>query len=132
MAATQPGHVMPRFYLLSTAINGFLAVVLGAFGAHALKAILLPELLEIWQTAVHYQMFHGLALLAVAGFAQAGNTSRALQWSGRLFIAGLLIFCGSLYLLALTDIRALGAITPIGGVAWLIAWALLGKAAYLR
>ena len=120
---------MTRFYLLCTAINGFLVVVFGAFGAHALKTRLLPELLDTWQTSVHYQMFHGLALLAVAGMAQAGNSSRALLWSGRLFIAGLVIFCGSLYLLALTGHRFLGAITPVGGVAWLIAWALLGKTA---
>ena len=120
---------MSRFYLLCTAINGFLVVVFGAFGAHALKAHLLPELLETWQTSVQYQMFHGLALLAVAGVSHAGNASRTLQWSGRLFLAGLLIFCGSLYLLALTGHRFLGAITPIGGVAWLIAWVLLGKAA---
>lgn len=120
---------MSRFYLLCTAVNGFLVVMLGAFGAHALKAHLLPELLETWQTSVQYQMFHGLALLAVAGFAHTGNNSRALLWSGRLFLAGLLIFCGSLYLLALTGHRVLGAITPIGGVAWLVAWALLAKAA---
>jgi uncharacterized membrane protein YgdD (TMEM256/DUF423 family) len=120
---------MTRRYLLLAAINGFVVVVLGAFGAHALEARLSAALLDTWHTAVQYQMFHTLGLLVVAAFAATQTATLALQWSGRLFAAGLLLFCGSLYLLALTGIRGLGAITPIGGVAWLAAWALLARVA---
>jgi uncharacterized membrane protein YgdD (TMEM256/DUF423 family) len=120
---------MSRHYLLATALNGFLAVAFGAFGAHALEARLGPELLHTWQTAVQYQMFHSLGLLAVALWKPDATSSAALRWSGRLFLAGIVLFCGSLYLLALTNVRILGAVTPIGGVAWLAAWMLLGKVA---
>lgn len=120
---------MSRFYLLSAALNGFLCVALGAFGAHALEGRINVSLLTTYQTAVQYQMFHVTALLAVAWMAQRGRTA-ALQWSGRLFIAGIVLFSGSLYLLALTGIRVLGAITPIGGVALLAAWLLLARAAW--
>ncbi len=121
---------MARFYILCLAVNGLLAVTLGAFGAHALKNWLTPELLETYHTAVQYQMFHSVALLAVAWLAQSDKGGAALRWSGGLFIAGLLLFCGSLYLLALSGQHWLGAITPAGGVALLAAWALLAKAAW--
>jgi hypothetical protein len=121
---------MGRFYILCLAVNGLLAVTLGAFGAHALKNWLTPELLETYHTAVQYQMFHSVALLAVAWLAQSDKGGAALRWSGGLFIAGLLLFCGSLYLLALSGQHWLGAITPVGGVALLAAWALLAKAAW--
>jgi uncharacterized membrane protein YgdD (TMEM256/DUF423 family) len=121
---------MARFYILCLAVNGLLAVTLGAFGAHALKNWLTPELLETYHTAVQYQMFHSVALLAVAWLAQSDKGGAALRWSGGLFIAGLLLFCGSLYLLALSGQHWLGAITPVGGVALLAAWALLAKAAW--
>ena len=121
---------MARFYILCLAVNGLLAVTLGAFGAHALKNWLTPELLETYHTAVQYQMFHSVALLVVAWLAQSDKGGAALRWSGGLFIAGLLLFCGSLYLLALSGQHWLGAITPVGGVALLAAWALLAKAAW--
>lgn len=120
---------MSRHYLMLTALNGFVVVVLGAFGAHALEARLSPEMMTIWHTAVQYQMFHTSGLLAVVWLARENAASTTLRWSGRLFIAGLVIFCGSLYILALSGVRMLGAITPIGGVAWLIAWFMLGKTA---
>ncbi len=120
---------MSRFYLLCTAINGFLAVAFGAFGAHALKSWFTPELLDTYRTSVQYQMFHSVGLLAVAWLAQSGKAGPALKWSGSLFIAGLVLFCGSLYLLALSGQHWLGAVTPVGGVALLAAWLLLGKAA---
>jgi uncharacterized membrane protein YgdD (TMEM256/DUF423 family) len=120
---------MSRHYLFATALNGFFAVAFGAFGAHALEARMSPELLHTWQTAVQYQMFHGLGLLAIALWRSDTANVSTLLWSGRLFLAGIVLFCGSLYLLALTEVRLLGAITPIGGVAWLVAWMLLGKAA---
>jgi uncharacterized membrane protein YgdD (TMEM256/DUF423 family) len=118
---------MSRFYLLCAAGNGFLVVALGAFGAHALKLLLTPAQLTVWDTSVQYQMFQTLGLLAVAWLAQGGKTGTALRWAGRLFLAGLCLFSGSLYLLALTELRWLGAVTPIGGVAFLLAWGLLGK-----
>lgn len=120
---------MPRHYWFYTAVNGLVVVMLGAFGAHGLEGHLSVGALQTWHTAVQYQMFHAVGLVAVASLLQAGNREPVLLWSGRLFVAGLLIFCGSLYLLALTGIKLLGAITPIGGVAWLVAWGLLGKAA---
>ena len=120
---------MSRFYVWCLAVNSLLAVLLGAFGAHALKSWLTPELLDTYRTAVQYQMFHSTALLAVAWLAQSGSSGAVLKWSGGLFITGLVLFCGSLYLLALSGQHWLGAITPVGGVAWLAAWALLAKAA---
>ena len=119
---------MSRRYLLYTAINAFIVVALGAFGAHALEARLSEASLQTWQTAVQYQMFHTIGLFAVASLARHFN-STALRWSGRLFVAGIVLFCCSLYMLALTGLKQLGAVTPIGGLAWLIAWALLAKAA---
>ncbi len=118
---------MSRFYLLCMAVNAFLAVAFGAFGAHALKSWLTPELLETYRTSVQYQMFHCVGLLAVAWLAQGGKAGAALKWSGCLFIVGLILFCGSLYLLALSGQHWLGAVTPVGGLAFLAAWALLAK-----
>ena len=103
------------------AIFGFLSVAAGAFGAHGLKSILPPDRLEIFETAVRYQMFHALALLAAG---QLGAARAA--WS---FFLGILIFSGSLYLLVLTGRRGLGAVTPIGGVLFLAGWIFLALAA---
>ena len=123
---------MSRFYLLCMAVNSFLAVAFGAFGAHALKTWFTPELLETYHTSVQYQMFHSVGLLAVAWLAQSEPGGATLKWSGRLFIFGLILFCGSLYMLALSGQHWLGAVTPIGGVALLAAWLLLGKSALAR
>lgn len=102
--------------------GAFSAVALGAFGAHALRARLEPGELAIYQTAVQYQFYHALALvLWELGWRFGSLRSR---WVPRLFSAGIVLFSGSLYALVLTGVRALGAITPIGGLAWLIAWAL--------
>lgn len=117
-----------RTALLLAAVFGFTGVALGAFAAHGLKEILTPELLVIFETGARYQMVHALALLGVAALPGVVR--------GRLgitvvvcFAVGIVIFSGSLYALALTDIRRLGAITPIGGVAFLIGWAGLLVAA---
>ncbi len=115
---------MERTFAGLGAIFGFLAVALGAFGAHALKARLTPEDLEIFETGVRYQMYHALALFAVAWAATRwpeANTTLA----GWAFVVGILIFSGSLYLLVGTGARWLGAITPLGGVALLLGWATL-------
>lgn len=110
------------------AINGFLAVAAGAFGAHALKERLSPERLDTWELAARYQMFHALALLAVALLASRGG--RLVTASGWCFVAGIAVFSGSLYLLAASGTRWLGAITPLGGLALLAGWALLAIGAW--
>lgn len=101
---------------------GFLSVALGAFGAHGLKAILSPEDLTIFQTGVTYQFTHTLAY-GLCALAMPESKSRT--WAMRFFLIGILIFSGSLYLLVLTQMRWLGAITPIGGVSFLIGWGCL-------
>ena len=110
------------------AVMGGVAVLLGAFGAHALKARVSPDLLVVFETGVRYQMYHALALLAV-GLAASRWPGPWLQASGWLFTAGILIFSGSLYLLVGTGIRALGAVTPIGGLCFLAGWTTLAIAA---
>lgn len=115
------------FFGLGSA-SGFVAVALGAFAAHALKNRLPPDLLAVFEVGVRYQMYHALALLAVA-WASTQWPSPALTAGGWLFVAGTVIFSGSLYALALSGERWLGAITPIGGVALLAGWACLAWAA---
>ena len=110
--------------LTIAAISGLLAVVLGAFGAHALKKMISPEMLEVYKTGVQYQFYHTFALLAV-GILMHFKTSKALQWSGYLFVLGILLFSGSLYGMTITGIKGLGIITPFGGTVWIAAWFLL-------
>lgn len=125
-----PALKLPSLFIVLAAASGLLAVALGAFGAHALKARLPADLLAIWQTAVQYQFWHTLALFGVGILLVQGSFgSRTLVVSGWLFAGGILIFSGSLYMLALTNIRWLGAITPVGGALWLAAWACLCRAA---
>ncbi|MCB1922626.1 MAG: DUF423 domain-containing protein [Gammaproteobacteria bacterium] len=126
-------HVNPlRHFIAIGAINGFLAVAFGAFAAHALKDLLSSGLLEAFRTGVHYQAIHALALLVVGLLGDRSTTSKLLRWSGWAFATGILLFSGSLYILALTDIRWLGAITPFGGTAFLLGWALLAWFAMRR
>ena len=120
---------MDRLFFTLGSLSAFLAVALGAFGAHALKARLDADLLAVFEIGVRYQMAHALALLAVA-WACTRWPGSAVSTSGWLFVAGTVIFSGSLYALALTGARWLGAITPIGGVAWLAAWLCLAWAAW--
>jgi uncharacterized membrane protein YgdD (TMEM256/DUF423 family) len=108
----------------------FLAVALGAFGAHALKARLTPDSLVLWHTAVEYHAGHGLALLAVGLWLQRAEHLRSLAWAAWLFVAGIVLFSGSLYALALTGVNALGAIAPFGGLAFLAGWLALAWAAW--
>ena len=114
---------MNRFLALGS-LFAFLAVAAGAFGAHALRSRLSAESLGIFETAARYQMYHALALLAVAWVTEK-SPGRFEVWAGWLFAVGIMIFSGSLYLLAITGMRWLGAITPIGGVAFLAGWACL-------
>ena len=118
-----------RHLIAAGAINMFIAVAAGAFGAHALKQSLSPEMLAIWQTAVHYQMVHALGLIAIA-LLMPRFDQVMLKRAGIAMLIGILIFSGSLYALALSGIRILGAITPIGGLAFLLAWVMLAWAAY--
>src|SRR5215211_8701483 len=119
---------MDRTFLLIGALAGFLGVGFGAFGAHALRARLSTEMLAVFETGVRYQMYHALALLLVsATMARMGGW--LVVTSGWLFTAGIVLFSGSLYLLALTGMTILGAITPIGGLAFLAGWACLAIAA---
>lgn len=115
---------MDRLFFAAGAIAGFLAVALGAFGAHALKTRLSPEMLNVFEVGVRYHFYHALALLAVAWACTRwpGSLTSASGW---LFIAGIVIFSGSLYLLTFSGMRWFGAITPIGGLAFLAGWVLL-------
>ena len=107
-----------RLAALGAALGG-LGVVLGAFGAHALRARVSPEMLEVYRTGVLYQLFHALALLALAGLRERVRRPTLVA---ALFGGGVLIFSGSLYLLAITGTRAWGAVTPVGGVALIAGW----------
>ncbi len=120
---------MPRLLLMLAAFGGFTGVALGAFAAHGLKAHLSAEYLAVFQTGVHYQLTHSLALLAVALLLMRAP-GRLLRASGLLFVAGILLFSGSLYLLTLSGISKLGMITPLGGLCFLAGWLCLGLAAW--
>lgn len=115
---------MDRLFFALGAASAGLGVALGAFGAHALKARLAPDLLAVWETGVRYQIYHALGLMAVA-WAAGRWPGSAVTASGWAMVAGTVLFSGSLYLLALSGVRWLGAVTPLGGVAWIVGWALL-------
>lgn len=117
-----------KFLFIAGSVFGFATVAIGAFGAHALKSRLSPEMLSIFEIGVRYQMYHALALIATAlGYALFPGAF--LSFAGGLFIMGILVFSGSLYALALTEWKILGAITPIGGLMLLFGWiSLIGGA----
>jgi uncharacterized membrane protein YgdD (TMEM256/DUF423 family) len=119
---------LDRVFFALGAASAFIAVAAGAFGAHALKARLTPEMLGIFEVGVRYQMYHALGLIACAWAVSKwpGNLAAASGW---LFVAGTLVFSGTLYALALTGVRWLGAITPLGGLAFLAGWLCLAAAA---
>jgi len=123
---------MDRTFLLIGAVLGFLAVALGAFAAHALKSRLSAEMLAVFETGVRYQMYHAFAVLIVAAAIGHIGNARLLVIAGWFFFAGILLFSGSLYALALTSVRILGAITPVGGLLFLIGWACLAVFALIR
>ncbi|MFB9886447.1 DUF423 domain-containing protein [Balneatrix alpica] len=117
--------------VLAAALNGFLAVALGAFAAHGLKARLDAYSLQIINTAAHYQLVHAVALLALAWLLQQHpQLSGLLRWQASCWIVGVVLFSGSLYLLGMTGIKWLGAITPLGGLLLLAGWLLLAWAGY--
>ncbi len=113
----------------------FLSVAVGAFGAHALKTRLTPEMLAIFEVGVRYQVYHALGLFVIAWMAQqtVGARDQAfVNTAGWFFVTGIILFSGSLYALSLTGVRWLGAITPLGGLCFLIGWAALAAAAWVR
>lgn len=114
-----------RLPLILGAGCALLGVMAGAFGAHGLRAIVSDRALEVFRTAVTYQMYHALALVLVAVLAATGLSRKLLSVAAGFFLAGILLFSGSLYLLVLTDIHGLGPVTPVGGVCFMVAWTLL-------
>lgn len=117
---------MAKLFLIIGALNAALTVMLGAFAAHGLKAQLSEYSLSVFQTGVQYHFYHALGLLLVGLIAQQNPATSGFTVSGWLMVAGIVIFSGSLYVLAITDIRWLGAITPVGGVCFIASWLWLG------
>ncbi|HXU87465.1 MAG TPA: DUF423 domain-containing protein [Methylomirabilota bacterium] len=122
---------MDRLFLAIGCVSAVVAVVLGAFGAHGLRARLVPDMLSTFEIGVRYQMYHALALLAV-GILLPRSPSPALAVAGWLFVAGTVVFSGSLYVLAVTGQRWLGAVTPLGGAAFIAGWLVLAWAVSTR
>ncbi|MEP6832023.1 MAG: DUF423 domain-containing protein [Gemmatimonas sp.] len=119
---------MEKIFVMLGAFSGALGVGAGAFGAHALRGKLEPRMLEVFETGARYQMYHAVALILVA-WASSRWPGALTTTSGWLMVAGTVFFSGSLYAMALTDVKALGAITPIGGVCFIAGWVCLGVAA---
>jgi uncharacterized membrane protein YgdD (TMEM256/DUF423 family) len=119
---------MDKTFLLIGAVAGFLAVAFGAFGAHALRARLSPEMLAVFETGARYQMYHALAIVLVA-LILGRLDGWLVRTAGWMFTAGIVLFSGSLYALALTGVTTFGAVTPLGGLAFLVGWGLLAVAA---
>ena len=119
---------MPKMFLSIASTLAALAVLLGAFGAHGLKAKLAPEMMAVYQTAVQYHMWHALGLAIIALALPQWPHLTLLRWAAWLMVLGVVLFSGSLYALALTEIKMLGAITPFGGLAFIIAWIMFAAA----
>ena len=120
-----------KFFLIAGAVNALISVGMGAFGAHGLEGKVSDHYIAIWETAAKYQMYHALGLILI-GILQSQallGAASQLNWAGWLMLAGIIIFSGSLYVLALTQIGVLGAITPIGGVAFIAGWIMVILAA---
>ena len=118
-----------KLFLILGAINAFLAVALGAFGAHGLEGKITEKYLKTWNTAVQYQMFHAIGLFIVAFLAERFSQVNLITTAGWSLFVGIILFSGSLYVLSVSGIKILGAITPLGGVAFLLGWVLLLLAA---
>jgi uncharacterized membrane protein YgdD (TMEM256/DUF423 family) len=117
-----------KLFIVLGALAAALGVVLGAFGAHALKARLSPDMLAIYQTAVQYHFWHALGVIAIGIVAFHLPASVPLKWAGALMLASVVLFSGSLYVLAMTGTRWLGAVTPFGGAAMIAAWLIFAWA----
>ncbi|MCP3739838.1 DUF423 domain-containing protein [Rossellomorea sp. BNER] len=114
-----------KIFIIIGAISAFLSVGFGAFGAHALEGKISQKYIEIWNTGVLYQMFHSIGIIIVGILLGNVSASSVLSWSGWLMLIGIILFSGSLYVLSLSGIKVLGAITPLGGVSFLVAWVLI-------
>ncbi|WP_342439165.1 DUF423 domain-containing protein [Paenibacillus sp. FSL L8-0436] len=123
---------MQRRLIAWGALLAMLAVGIGAFGAHMLKASISEDYMKVYETGVHYHMIHALGLILVAIIAGQWGESVRLRWSGRLLIAGIVLFSGSLYVLSITGIKILGAVTPLGGVCFIAGWICLAWEALSR
>ncbi len=119
-----------RLFIVLGSINAALAVIFGAFGAHALKARISSEMLNVYHTGAQYHFYHALGMLLVGVLATQLQNQAVLRLSGFLMLAGIVLFSGSLYLLAITRVTWLGAVTPLGGVAFIAAWIVLALAAF--
>lgn len=117
-----------QFYLFLGSVNAGLSVILGAFGAHALKNYITDELIKTFNTGVEYHFYHSFGLFVIAFVFYLLPDSKLLKWSGRLMLTGILLFSFSLYVLSITGIRGFGIITPFGGIAFVVAWTLLAMA----
>ncbi|MDR9425700.1 MAG: DUF423 domain-containing protein [Marinobacter sp.] len=127
-AEIRSGNIL-RWALALGALAGLLAVMAGAFGAHGLRSVVSERSLDVFQTAVNYQMYHALALIAVSLMPPLGLSGRLLGVACGFWLAGILLFSGSLYLLVLSGTHWLGPVTPVGGICFMIGWALLITAA---
>lgn len=127
--ADRSKRTLERLFYICAGIAGFFGVALGAFAAHALKARLAPEMLAVFETGVRYHLFHTFAMCAAA-WGYARWPGRWFTMAGWAFVAGIVVFSGSLYLLAVTGERWLGALTPVGGLAFLAGWLMLAWGAY--
>ncbi len=130
MTARQIEPLRPALVL--GALFALLAVMAGAFGAHGLRGVIDERGLEVFQTAVTYQVYHSLALILVAILPVAGLSRRLLGIAAGFFVAGILLFSGSLYLLVLTDLRWVGPVTPVGGMGFMVGWILVVIAGFRR
>lgn len=130
MTARQIEPLRPALVL--GALFALLAVMAGAFGAHGLRGVIDGRGLEVFQTAVTYQIYHSLALVLVAILPVAGLSRRLLGIAAGFFVAGILLFSGSLYLLVLTDLRWMGPVTPVGGIGFMVGWILVLMAGFRR
>jgi uncharacterized membrane protein YgdD (TMEM256/DUF423 family) len=130
--ATTGLTTLARRCIAAGALLMLLGVILGAFGAHALQAMLSPQRLASYQTGVNYQLLHSLGLVAVGIVAQLTTETTRLRWSARLMLAGIVLFSGSIYLMAAGAPRALGMVAPLGGLSFMAAWGLLAWHALTR
>ncbi len=121
---------MRSTFLFLSACSALIAVGMGAFGAHGLKSILSPEMLVVYKTGVTYQMWHALGLGLIAMYQLQTPQSKLLYWAGWLMFSGIILFSCSLYVLALSELKWLGMITPLGGITFLAAWLLVALYAY--
>jgi len=121
-----------KIFVLLGSLSAFLGVALGAFGAHGLKTRVTPEMLTVWQTGVQYHLVHALGLVLIGILCELMPGVSLIRNAGWMLLAGSVLFSGSLYIMVLSDIRALGMITPFGGLAFLIGWLLLAIAAWQK